>query len=135
MEPTIAKGDRILVVSKDADDPVERGEIVVVASGDPYELPLLKRVLGVPGDRISWIGHAIFINEKPTAERFAAKGVPFVRTYYYRELGEDEYFVVGDNHGNSFDSTSFGAVRRDRLVGTAVYRYAPLGKLGWLTGE
>ncbi|MDK2971429.1 MAG: signal peptidase [Candidatus Sumerlaeota bacterium] len=135
MAPTVTKGDRILVLSKDGTDEVKRGEIVMVAPAKDYELPLLKRVLGVPGDTISWIDHAIFVNEQPTRERFEEKGIPNAVAFNSLTLREDEYFVVGDNYGNSFDSTSFGAVTRDRILGRAVYRYAPFSKMGWLTDQ
>ena len=46
------------------------------------------------------------------------------------DLGRDQYFVVGDNRAVSFDSVQLGPVTRERISGKAVFRYAPLGKLG-----
>jgi signal peptidase I len=135
MEPTIMKGDRILVRTLKAEVPLERGDIVMVNPRQADELPFLKRVIAGPGDRVAWIDHAILVNEEPTAERFRAAGAQVLRTYLQTQLGEGEYFLVGDNSANSFDSTSFGPVRRDEIVGRAFYRYAPRSRLGSLKGK
>lgn len=135
MEPTIMKGDRILIRTLKTDAGLERGDIVMVNPRQSNELPFLKRIVAVPGDRVAWIDHAILVNEEPTAERFRAAGAQVLRAYLQTQLGEDEFFLVGDNSANSFDSTNFGAIRRDEIVGRAFYRYAPRSRLGSLKGK
>lgn len=152
MEPNFHEGQRVVVskfgslwselfvttahaAGRQASAPVtfHRGQIAVfydnhTQAGDP----LIKRVIGVPGDTIEIRRGAIVANGTPLAEPYL-RGIdtecitscgPFT-------LGGDEYFMLGDNRPVSRDSRSFGPVHADQLVGQVVARYWPLDQFTW----
>lgn len=132
MAPTIERGDRIIVRQLDAADSIKRDMIVVVQPSEKDGLPLLKRAVGLPGDFVRVVNGEYFVNHEPTPEELAAKGLKATRGSVRYDLGADQYFVVGDNRAVSFDSVQMGPVTRDRISATAVFRYAPVSKLGTL---
>lgn len=134
MEPTIMRGDRIIVLHDEKDVELERDALVMVDLMDG-QLPLLKRLVALPGDYVVIVRNQVFVNEQPSPRRLAPLGLGRVRFSWYFEMGEDEYFVIGDNRGNSFDSVDFGPVSRDQIAGHAVFRYWPPEKIGPISGE
>jgi signal peptidase I len=136
MEPTLNVGDRVLV-NKLAYDfhPVHRGDVVVFAK-PPNDAAagikdLIKRVIGLPGEYISGQNGEVYINGRPLAEPWLPKGVttdPFRVTLV--PLGE--YFMMGDNRGNSADSRTIGPIPKHLIIGRAFIRVWPLGRLGTL---
>jgi signal peptidase I len=90
---------------------------------------LIKRVIGLPGETIEIEDGRIFANdtllEEPYIQSYCNVGCDGKWT-----LGPDEYFVLGDNRRNSYDSHSFGAVKRSLIVGQAWIRYWPLQDAG-----
>ena len=135
MEPTIDKGDRIIVVEMGSGDPIERGDIVMVSPQEGDNLPLLKRVVGLPGDTIVFVENQVWVNESPSREDLVRYGLQDRRYSYRKDLTDNEYFVLGDNRDNSYDSLSFGPVAREELIGEAVFRYWPLDKIGFLDDD
>jgi len=130
MEPTVSRGDRILVVRNSPKrDPVV-DDIVMVDMMQPGELPMLKRVVAVPGDYVVIVGNQVFVNRQPTLNDLHRAGVGNARLSLYYRIRDGEYFVIGDNRGNSFDSVHFGPVQRDQIVGHAFIRYSPLKRMG-----
>lgn len=134
MEPTIKVGDRLIVTS-DVTDPIQRGDIVVVASQDEDPFPLIKRVAAVPGDEVVVANEHVFVNRMPTAKEVVdLKLVPLSMAYRVK-IPPDHYFVLGDNRQNSFDSVVFGPVKRADIIGRPIYRYAPWARRGSLKDE
>ena len=90
----------------------------------------IKRVIGLPGDRVMVSGGKVYINGQPTAELYLPKGT---RTYGGASLSEGEeltvpqgrYFIMGDNRGGSSDSREWGTIGKDLVVGQAWLRYWP----------
>ena len=113
----------------------QRGDIVVFdPPGDddrPNDPLLIKRLIGLPGDRIEIRDQQLYVNGEPADTSFTAEpcDASHCRDASW-ELGPNEYFLMGDNRNNSRDSRVFGAVTRDRLVGEAIVRYWPLTELG-----
>lgn len=105
----------------------ERGDVVVFnapgnSDDDP---PLIKRVIGMPGDTVEIRDQAVFVNGVALQEPYIKE--PCTRSCQDEtwELGPDQYFFMGDNRNNSRDSRMFGPVSRDRIVGEAMVRYWP----------
>ena len=108
----------------------ERGEVVVfVAPTNPQEY-FLKRIIGLPGERVKVSEGHVFIYNKEHPE-----GAEVEETYLPHDLltsseqnvilPSDQYFVLGDNRPNSFDSRRFGLIDRKAIVGRAWLRGWP----------
>ena len=120
------EGDEIMILWKLGD--IERYDIVVadvkVSGSDDV---VIKRVYGLPGETISCEDGKIYIN-----------GSLIEDEYGYREtsdfgpvtLGENEYFLLGDNREISLDSRVFGKVTRDEIEGTTNFILLPFKKFG-----
>ena len=124
MEPNLHDHQRLIIekVSYRLRTP-ERGEIVVVDMPSMSE-KLIKRVIGLPGDTISIEIGVVYINGVALDEPYIFN--PDRRTVMPQMVPEGQYFVMGDNRGNSNDSRNFGPVTLDQLVGRAWVRYWPL---------
>jgi signal peptidase I len=140
MEPTLDVGDRVLVnkVSYDVHS-VHRGDIVVFSrppnDNEQGIKDLVKRVIGLPGETISsGADGSVIINGQPikqpwlTAAAKASPGPPIPRMV----IPSGEYFMMGDNRGNSEDSRYFGPVSGKLIVGRAFVVVWPLSRLGGL---
>jgi signal peptidase I len=136
MEPTLNVGDRVLVnkLSYDA-HAVHRGDIVVFKKPpndtSPGVKDLIKRVIGLPGERISGQDGHVYINGHPLAEPWLPKGEttsPFPVTY----IPPGEYFMMGDNRGDSADSRIIGPVSKSLFIGRAFLRVWPISRIGTL---
>ena len=140
METTLQSGDSLLVdkISYRFTDP-KRFEIVIF----PYKLAekktyYIKRVIGLPGEtvRIDYDGN-IYINDEILEEDYGRETIQPNSAWSAKldkgiTLGEDEYFVMGDNRNNSVDSRydNVGPVKRDEIIGRAILRIWPLSKFG-----
>ncbi len=129
MEPTLHAGE-YLIVSKVAYwiHPPERGDIIVL---DPPqnrgEIPYIKRIVGLPGERVEVRDGRVFIDGIALNEPYIS-GPPRYPTDQI--LGNNEYFVLGDNRNNSSDSHIWGVLLADNIIGKAVFRYWPPEKWG-----
>ncbi|MCM1496938.1 MAG: signal peptidase I [Clostridium sp.] len=136
MYDTLSDGDNLIVsrISYLLGEP-ERFDIVIFPVDDE-ETYYIKRIIGLPGEtvRIDEDG-IIYINEKPLQESYGYETIALNRIGRAREgvtLGDDEYFVMGDNRNNSTDSRTeeVGNIERERLKGKAVLRIWPLSSFG-----
>ncbi|MBR1866692.1 MAG: signal peptidase I [Lachnospiraceae bacterium] len=135
MYDTLADGDSLWLdkLSYRFHDP-ERFDIVVFPV--PDEGYYIKRIIGLPGEtiRIDEQG-VIYINDQPLDESYGYETIApdeIGRAGQGVVLGEDEYFVMGDNRNHSLDSRTeeVGSISRDRLRGKAVLRMWPLSSFG-----
>lgn len=106
----------------------KRGQVVVFhPDAERQQDPLIKRVIGLPGETVEVRDGAVWVNGRRLDEPYL-NGM--VTTCYGHcaplTLGPDEYFVLGDNRPNSRDSRAFGAIHLDQIVGRVVLRYWPL---------
>jgi len=127
MEPTLKIGDRV-VVRRWTDEGVNAGDIVVVKPRVEGEAALVKRLVAIPGDEVSMYDGSFFVNGEPLPAR--AGYFPHLQVIPLRRMGDDEYYLLGDNYGKSEDSTSFGPVSRSDIVGRVWFRYAPWSDRG-----
>jgi signal peptidase I len=113
----------------------ERGDIVV------FETPekavrrcgaggtFVKRIVGLPGDHIAQTDGVLYVDGQPLDEPYV-NGGPRGPDFAERALEADEYFMMGDNRGESCDSRAWGPVTRDDLIGPVFAVYWPLTRLG-----
>ncbi len=137
MEPTFLPADCIMVdkLSYRLGSP-HRGDVVVLWPPEPYRQknPYIKRVIGLPGETVRTddagqvylrdrAGNEYRLVEDPTLPPCGVRGRSWV-------VPEGQYFVMGDNRGNSQDSTAFGPVSEGDMVGKTRLRYWPLSRFG-----
>ncbi|MCX6810386.1 MAG: signal peptidase I [Candidatus Berkelbacteria bacterium] len=126
MDPTLATGDFGLLdkISYDFSDP-QRGDVVVLNyPGDPDNKRYVKRVVGLPGEKIEVKNGLILINGKKLSENYLPKGLYTDKDGNWK-LSGNEYFTMGDNRPNSNDSRYFGPVEKRFLVGKVVWILFP----------
>ncbi len=139
MYPALHDGDNLIVdkLSYNFVDP-ERYDIIVF----PYQYEegkyYIKRIIGLPGETVQVIDGEVYIDSELLGETYGAEvmnsaGIadePIV-------LGDDEYFVLGDNRNNSSDSRdpSVGVLKGEDLVGKAFVRIWPLSDIGVIVHE
>ncbi len=135
MSPTIQPGDRIAVrlTRGDLSIPPRRGELwIFVMPQTNLGLPseVVKRVIGLPGETIAVQNGKVEIDGKPMEEPYLGAAINY--TLPARKLGDTEYFMLGDKRNGSLDSSVFGPVPADRLIGRAIYRVWPVERAGGL---
>jgi signal peptidase I len=98
-----------------------RGDVVGIQTTGPTVI-FLKRVVGLPGERVAIVRNVVFINGKPLQEPYVRhwnEGRPWNR--HEVELRPDEFFVIGDNRGMDQQWHDFGEVERWRLFGYLLF--------------
>ena len=133
MEPNFYEKDYLIIdeITYRFREP-ERGEIIVLKSPVSTDF-YLKRVVGLPGERVKVENGKVIIYNDDNP-----KGMILNETYLNSistsgsvsfTLGDDQYFVLGDNRGASFDSRSFGAISRDAVIGRVWLRGWPFDRI------
>lgn len=115
MVDTLRSGDIVLVTRFDyRTGTVQRGDIVE-CSFPGRSGTYIKRVIGLPGERVEIIDSRVYINGEPLSESYASGS----SKAYSAELGENEYLVLGDNRAASYDSRAedMGFIGRENLLG------------------
>jgi signal peptidase I len=150
MVPTIVDGEYILIDKLTTRfDGYHYGDVVVFnppsGSGLATDgIPFIKRIVGMPGDTVTLENGRVFITQPGEAPVRIEE--PYVvteadgstaPTLCPREacpqewiVGEDEYFVMGDNRPSSQDSRVFGPINEELILGRAWLRYFPLDRIG-----
>jgi len=133
MYPSLHDGDLVLASKVDYRlHPVERGDIVILKDPLDPTRDFIKRVVGLPGDRIRIHDHRVLVNGEALQEPYL--GAPWVQTGDWPGSGVEDsevvptgsYFVLGDNRDHSSDSRVFRWIRQDDIDGKAVVRFWPV---------
>jgi signal peptidase I len=136
MQPTFHTGQFIIVsrVNYLLGDP-QRGEVVVFHYPNNPTQDYIKRVVGLPGDTVEIRETLVYVNGELLNEPYINEPCqPSNCRDNSWTLGEDEYFMMGDNRNHSRDSREFGPVKRQFLVGEALVRYWPPQDWGIIQG-
>jgi signal peptidase I len=109
---------------------IQRGDVVVFHYPRDPEKSYIKRVIGLPGDRI-WIDQGlVWLNGVPLHETYVPERYRDSRSMAEMVIPDDTYFMMGDHRSISSDSREFGPVERDLVYGKAVFVYWPARDLG-----
>lgn len=132
MEPGFTDGNYLLVdeVSYRFREP-ERGEAIVFKYPKNHKTFYIKRIIGLPGETISVERGKVTITSASGKEVLEESYISPSWTSGSAEatLKEGEYFVMGDNRNFSFDSRSWGSVRKDEIVGIVRFRLWPVNQV------
>lgn len=136
MNATLEDGDNLIVdkISYRFTDP-DRFDIIVFPYQYQENTYYIKRIIGMPGETIQIQDGMIYIDGEVLEESYGKDVMQYAGIASDPiELGEDEYFVLGDNRNNSSDSRdpSVGNIKEDQIIGKAFIRIWPLSKFGVL---
>ena len=127
MEPNFHNGNYLIVdvVSYRFGEP-QRGDVIIFRYPGNLSTFYIKRIIGIPGDTVSFSGKKIFVNGSPIEEEYLPPSIvtesPTKAEFI---LGPDEYFVMGDNRAASFDSRSWGPLPKKDIIGVVKFRVWP----------
>ena len=140
MENTIMTGDRVVGnrLSYLTKDP-ERYDIIIFKYPDDESQLFIKRIIGLPGETVQVVDGYVYINGSRLESDIYGNELmddPMAASQPIT-LGEDEYFVLGDNRNHSQDSRdpSVGEVKKDTIMGKAWVRIYPFDKMGVIRHE
>ncbi|KKS20326.1 MAG: Signal peptidase I [candidate division WWE3 bacterium GW2011_GWC1_41_7] len=113
---------------------IERGDIVIFKHPTYLDRLVIKRVVGLPNEKISLNGGRIYVDGRELIESYipqntsTKEGTVIMENSEY-EVPQDGYILLGDNRENSTDSRNWGAIKRDLIVGKGFVIYYPLNKV------
>lgn len=112
----------------------QRGEVIVFKSPRNQEIDFIKRIIGLPGEKVKLNNGDIFINGKKLTENYFLDPISTRPGSVFKEGQENliplnNYFVLGDNRSHSSDSREWGTVSVENIIGKAFLRYWPLNKI------
>jgi signal peptidase I len=113
---------------------IERGDMVVFWYPLDPTKSYIKRVIGVPGDRVRIESGQVYVNGEALVENYVPESYRDNVSWKGKSdvVPAGEYFVLGDHRSSSSDSRSWGNVPREKIYGKAVFVYWPLDKMGRL---
>jgi signal peptidase I len=131
MEPRIASGEFVLIntVAYRFGPPI-RGDVVAFRHDTDRPVVYIKRVIGVPGDRVRVEAGAVYVNDRRLAESYVR--FPDNRSFSKVTVPPRSLYVLGDNRVDSDDSRFWGFVSYDQVLGRAVAGIWPIGRAGAL---
>ena len=128
MSPNFNEGDILLInkLSTKFREP-RREEVIVVSQSEKY---MIKRVIGLPGDKIEFKDNKLYINDQEYKESYLKDDV-ITNDFKLSDLGvdvipENKYLVLGDNRTNSLDSRNYGLIERKNIIGIKLFRLWPI---------
>ena len=134
MMPTLEVGDRIVInkLAYSQGEP-QRGDLALFSPTDELRRQeftdmFLKRVIGLPGEEVEVKASKVLINGKALDEPYINEPPDY--EWGPEDVPAGEYFVLGDNRNDSYDSYYWGFVPRANLVGKATQRFWPVGRMG-----
>ncbi len=137
MFPNFHDGDYIITdkLSYRFSQPKE-GDIVVFKNPLDESQDFIKRIIGLPGDKVKVDGGHVYVNGTMISEPYLkndviTQGQNFLQDGDEKTVPPDHYFVLGDNRTRSSDSREWGFIKRDELIGKVFLRYWPKETFGF----
>jgi signal peptidase I len=141
MDPTFATNQYLIVDELSYRfEPVARGDVIVFKYPNDPSKYFIKRVIGLPGETVQIEGTKVTIKNKTNpqgivlTEDYIAPA-NFTSDHTLITLPDNQYFVMGDNRGASFDSRAWGPVDKKYIIGRPIVRLLPFNKISFLPGE
>ena len=139
MVPTFKAKDRI-IVSKISE--IQRFDTIVFDAPDVTDKHYIKRVIGLPGDKIEMKDDILYVNDIAYEEAYVNRNIN--KAMYNKATGDfdlheytgetevpdNHFFVLGDNRWNSSDSREFGFIDADTVMGEVKFRFFPFNNMG-----
>jgi signal peptidase I len=104
----------------------QRGDVIVFHYPRDIHKDFIKRIIGLPGDTIITTSNSVIVDGRTIQEPYIS--APFNFDSHTWKLGASQFFVMGDNRGNSLDSRSWGPLDRRYIIGKAVAVYWPVNQ-------
>lgn len=123
MQPTLDGGE-IMILNK-TPKKYNRYDVVVVDIGKE---DIIKRVIALPGETVTCESGFVYVNDRKQEENYS-QGIT-EGCDKQGKLGEDEYYVMGDNRGDSLDSRKLGAFKSNQIKGSTKLVLFPFKKIG-----
>ncbi len=136
MEPNFEDGEYLIVneLSLNLQDP-ERGEVIIFRYPKDPSQYYIKRIIGLPGERVKIEGGKVYIFNRENPQGFALDESEYLYSLQATPgdvdfvLGGEQFFVLGDNRLASSDSRIFGPISREAIIGKAWIRAWPFDRL------
>lgn len=106
---------------------INRFDIVVLKNNTDGD-KIIKRIIGLPGEKIEYKDNKLYINGEEIEDNFKTNET----TDFTAETKENEYFVLGDNRELSKDSRYLGNFKKENIIGKVDFRFYPFDKLGFV---
>jgi signal peptidase I len=139
MEPTFYDGEYVLVNRLAYRlGSLSRGDVVIFYLPDQPKRDYIKRVIGLPGDRVEVSGREVRVNGELIQEDYIAASPTYTGVW---TVPEGSAFVLGDNRNNSTDSHNWGAIPIRDIMGRAILIYWPpahwdiIESVAWVSGS
>ncbi|MBP9802292.1 signal peptidase I [Patescibacteria group bacterium] len=128
MEPNFHDKEYLIIdeISYRFQEP-QRGEVIVFRNPNNTRQYYIKRVIGLPGEKVEIKSGKVFINEQVLEEDYISD--LSASNFSELSLADDEYFVLGDNRPVSQDSRYFKALNKDNIIGRVWFRGWPVNKI------
>lgn len=141
MYPTLVEGETVIInMAANYVGEIKRFDVVVAREYRSDDL-WVKRVIGLPGETISYREDVLYVDGKAMEEPFldkkyveqvkkSANKLYFTQDYISKKLGKNEYLLVGDNRNESLDSRNdaVGPFQREQIIARGVFVYQPFSK-------
>jgi signal peptidase I len=116
----------------------KRGDVVILKSPENPDIDFIKRVIGLPNEKVKITDGKVFINDQVLTETYIDVETPVFPAGFMQDNTEvivpaDSFFVMGDNRPGSSDSREFGFVPMNNIVGRVFFRYYPVARMGKIT--
>ncbi len=133
MDPNFENGDYLIVdeISYRFSEP-QRGEVIVFRYPEDPSHRFIKRIVGLPGEMVEIKDGKVIIYRDGVSQVLDESEYLFnalTAGDFQITLGENEYFVLGDNRSFSFDSRKFGVLPKDKIIGRVIFRAWPFAAL------